>query len=1121
MKITIPFINQNGNIANMWESAYANEKSTSSGVYPISNRQVWHTGIHQKGLDGTGFIKPIVLGEIIAFRLIKEYLYFPISNQSEITESKDEITKKINAAKDNRVTVYNTCLTALNVTTAAAAADKLKSQTPPLSLTEDQWTAVSKVLRPYSNAFVLTKHTVKTGNDTVNYFILYNNLAPLDEYKPENEVYKCFFREWKLQYNKIEKGNVAKVNLYNSRELTGAPAGYLDTTGKYDVVQEGSEYADDAFKHVYKIKPSNTSDSLLYCNIPPTSNFFKMVRTKIGLSEVEEKGYEIYYKLIKPDTIESLTVYYDEEHIYPKITINANAYPVKLEKSIKYYSVTYNCASYINTLTGNAASTMLSQENVICLNFKSNSQYTYSDYVKQSDCFICYRRNALTYTGGNKYINKIPDTLFMYEKKTDYTLLLNKDGIVHLELVAGFGYLVLHDLNQAKINNGTINFNANDTAQTPTMEHLYFLSLSDISKFTVVSESNKKYKVNQNHTFTFKKYSKKKWNNPSGAALDVKLFLDDMITIKSGYPKGAAGSNALCVMELSRTKTGGSLPGSQQIGFIGESTTPAKSIFSKHDFVELKFPDVGASSISNSNNETKLTTGDGFYLYSEHQPDGDALKRTIFTTETTANSIILLDQKKNFNATNLNKCSYGEDEYRKVQLTLQNGTEPIYGAVKLNCPVSQSYFTAATRAGTGNQDIANGTIYTSIPAGADHFDYIGKQCKEGDSDVHVELFSPRINQLPQNIKNQFSILSTQYTNLQIDKPTLNNQMAQIPSNQTVDFVSNNTLYSSAGNLANQIYSHSLVYEALNKCVIHCPSFWEYKETGNITPSAYGYPVTIAANDERYRTFIQKNLCINDAVRTKMGVGTQKDYYFFHPFRFLEKVADVLDPIFNPYEGNIVIRGFKRQKLRDNPGFAPIGIENDYTYNHSTGLKKFAKITGGFNESYVNLDTYFYRRTVFCHEGIDFRASLGTDIMCFINGTIISYGHMENYGFTMLIKDTDPDKPNILYLLAHLSDIGTKPGGGTFAENDTVKPGDIVAKAGNSGPGYNQTNYPKHLHLGIVDTNKSQKDDIVFELVSTNTIPTYSWQLDKPGDKYRDGFEHDSGKSDKTVERRDS
>ena len=1093
MKITIPFIDHtNLNEATLWQNAAAVDKSTNSGVYPLSNLRIWHTGIHLNKVTnaiGRDYIKPLAAGEIIAYRLIQDYQYFPMASQYEISESEDEIIAKAKKCRANRPEVYQAFLDAFPGESLELAAAKLKNAV--LNLSEDKLTALSKMLRPYSNACVLMKHSIKSGDDTIDYFILYTNLAPLREYVPGNEVHKCFFREWKFDFTKIVKGNVPKINLYNSRELTGTVVDRIDTEGKIEVTQDEHLFG----TNIHKTKRPDIANPL-FLRIPlNNSPFFTLSKNKQGLSNTLIASYSPLYRLVKPGNITTVMVYYDKERQYPKIELNANAFPVTIKSDAAYQS-----EQHLNALLNNSPLNMNSQAGEVWLSFPNSNRWKYSGFVKQEDCFICYRKGAFSAeagTGDQLKVTAIPGNsyLTMYEHKGTFSAELNKNRKIYLEPMGSFGYLLLHDLNQSAINNGSFS----ESSTIHTSRDLYFLTgLTNLSQNPAGST---RYTINAKSIFNFQKYSVKKWTNSEGAQLNVRLFIHDFISRKQVHE--GAGDNALCFMKLSREKTGANLKGADHAGYIGEASHPARPYFTKREFVTLKFPEIGSAHITAANNGNtnypKLTVSEGFYLQSDCPSNSDTVRRTVFTSEVDAASIILRDLKKT------------TGDQKQVEMTIQNRV--VCGGVRtIAMANTDTYFNAENK--VSSQALENGDIQTALPEDWNHFEYIGKPCMEGDTDVHVELFLPKIDKIPDEQKGLFEILGTKYTDLKLDIPALKDKLPR-GNEETIDDVNGIKLdkdisfYTSPKNLATRVYNLEEAYTALSKCIVHCPSFWEYKEKNNIAPSDYGYPVIIPSTDDRYRTFIQKNLFITNEIRTKMGVDTQKEYYFFHPFKFLKEVGRVIDPSLNPYEGSTFTSGFKHYRVLDNPGFAPIGDVDSYVYNDSSGQRKFAKITGAFNEAYTNLDGYFYKYSRFHHEGVDFGAAEGTGIMCFINGKIISYGHMGGYGNTMLIKDSN--KKNILYLLGHLSDIGNG-----FTEGSTVKPGDIVAKVGKSGPGLNENSYPAHLHLGIVITDKEQKTQIVDEKSANPKI--YDWNLNNISTLYRNGFNYNSGQKMETVNR---
>lgn len=170
------------------------------------------------------------------------------------------------------------------------------------------------------------------------------------------------------------------------------------------------------------------------------------------------------------------------------------------------------------------------------------------------------------------------------------------------------------------------------------------------------------------------------------------------------------------------------------------------------------------------------------------------------------------------------------------------------------------------------------------------------------------------------------------------------------------------------------------------------------------------------------------------------------------------------------------------------------------------IHRLATISGLYNEDYVYVESYYKTRQTFFHQGIDFCGTFNIDnperatpIYSFIHGIVIMVGMMENYGRTILIKDSNKD---VLYVLAHLSKQLVRKG-------DMVCPGMVVGKVGGSkyaNGKIEETGYPPHLHLSVLDCYENKTNRIVGK-----NGAVYSWQnlmIDRAGRiKYINPFNH--------------
>lgn len=104
---------------------------------------------------------------------------------------------------------------------------------------------------------------------------------------------------------------------------------------------------------------------------------------------------------------------------------------------------------------------------------------------------------------------------------------------------------------------------------------------------------------------------------------------------------------------------------------------------------------------------------------------------------------------------------------------------------------------------------------------------------------------------------------------------------------------------------------------------------------------------------------------------------------------------------------------------------------------------------------------FYKVTKF-HQGIDFTASVGTEVYATGDGTVVNVGRKGGYGNCILINHGFGYQT----LYAHLSKMDVKPG-------QKVKRGQVIGKVGNTG----KSTSP-HLHYEVIK-NKRPVDPINF------------------------------------------
>jgi hypothetical protein len=318
MQVRIPFVGDNLSGEELWEEAYKNEKETLSGVYPLVVRRMWHTGIHlsNKNDEDNGeepdysknFIKPIVDGEIIAYKLAKDYDTLPLES-SEIRNSNyrniGALIDKLENAQKYYSRLYDEIASIAppdeRDVVGNVVAKIIDTKTNIEGLTE----ALSRVLTPFSTSFVLTRHKLKLNNEKeITYFILYSNLAPISDYTLEREACRAFFRKWVLKNTEkldtqLVINNVAKLNLYDQAGCTDRPSGCIDKNGQVTLYQ-GAYSGDDL--NVYK-----DADGKYVNN---TGNL---------ITNVDFAG------AFKLQSSADIPLYYDKERKYLKCTVNASA----------------------------------------------------------------------------------------------------------------------------------------------------------------------------------------------------------------------------------------------------------------------------------------------------------------------------------------------------------------------------------------------------------------------------------------------------------------------------------------------------------------------------------------------------------------------------------------------------------------------------------------------------------------------------------------------------------------------------------------------------------------------------------------------------------------------------
>lgn len=278
-----------------------------------------------------------------------------------------------------------------------------------------------------------------------------------------------------------------------------------------------------------------------------------------------------------------------------------------------------------------------------------------------------------------------------------------------------------------------------------------------------------------------------------------------------------------------------------------------------------------------------------------------------------------------------------------------------------------------------------------------------------------------------------------------------------------------------------------------------------------------------------KNMFSKSLQITEVWRN----GLQKEFkknelYFVHPFYFFEHLQKAVTLTFNPYynftydqvHGGSIGKNVDKEKLiTDNPGFAPVWSDCGRAPNPN--INGFAAITGFFNEDYAD-ENHYTQYDNYYHEGVDFRGTVGTDIVSFICGRVLAYGYFGPYGRAIFVEDFGSKG---IYLLGHLNSYNN-----SVLDTGLVKPGDIVGKVGTSGehhparivdgisqPAGYDYQYDPHLHVTYLsDVIK----DYVYVLrnSTTNSIDTTKFYNDDFRAKRRNPFIHNSEPQQKHVKR---
>jgi len=435
MNVQIPFCGEASGNAR-WDRAYENEKNTHSGVYPLVVRNMWHTGIHlsnkEKKNFKDNFLKPMVEGELVAYKLASDYDILPLSTDEIRACENDEIRKSLENTKEHYPELYREIASITGRTDASIdnILQCIKSTEDRINQKKDE---ISKALTPFSTGFMLTRNKFNiSGKGEVTYFMLYSNLAPISDYTPEREACRAFFRKWALKdADQLFTTNVAKLNLFND-------AGCADKSGKrigengrltlYKGVYNGTDlYANETFKcikdrTVYYVKNTQIANDKLI--------------TKV-----------VYADKFKLQSSKTIPLYYDKERKYLKCTINAN------DKITIGLGDETEDSEFNKLVKGDKE--MKEQENPVVITFSSEKkeyekERTHSDYFKISgDGGVFVKKEELE--GGKKQLNEKNKEEFyydkdaplqMYEKETDEN---GKEQFIEKTYGNGKAYLHRYD----------------------------------------------------------------------------------------------------------------------------------------------------------------------------------------------------------------------------------------------------------------------------------------------------------------------------------------------------------------------------------------------------------------------------------------------------------------------------------------------------------------------------------------------------------------------------------------------------------------------------------------------------------------------------------------------------
>lgn len=263
-----------------------------------------------------------------------------------------------------------------------------------------------------------------------------------------------------------------------------------------------------------------------------------------------------------------------------------------------------------------------------------------------------------------------------------------------------------------------------------------------------------------------------------------------------------------------------------------------------------------------------------------------------------------------------------------------------------------------------------------------------------------------------------------------------------------------------------------IIEELRKLVCKHPLEWDkelYKDLGAKLTEKFG-PGHTQQQIEHIES-VGNQLDIWEDISKVDGMPSSNSFWFAHPVYFCKhlKRTGILEV--NPFFNKDVYRGVSSLLGVDNPGFAPISnnaISEFVMFNGKYVYLANGRFNADFKTANISRKPGDYR--YYWHEGVDFSAPLGTNIVSFIYGTVIGgklsgkwseaqQKYTSGMGGCLTIQN-DRNK-EIFYVLVHLLDWQM------VNEGDKISPGDIIATVGKpfAVPG-------PHLHLSKI----IQKDD---------------------------------------------